>query len=136
MIWLIGTVDDAGRRLLFFSRISKLQLSWTLLLLVMKNVYYTSTLSTESPGLIPVAYHKSNQRPHATLIRLCYVWWDSKGIIYWELLPPNTTITANIYCQQLDRLAAKIKELRPSLQKFCSCTTVLAHTLQDRLTRS
>lgn len=53
---------------------------------------------------------------HTRKAMLC-VWWDSKGIIYWELLPPNITITATLYCQQLDRLAAKIAELRPGLEK-------------------
>lgn len=41
------------------------------------------------------------------------VWWDSSGVIHWELLPANSTITAVKYCEQLDRLAAKISELRP-----------------------
>ena len=31
------------------------------------------------------------------------VWWDVLGIVHWELLPPNTTITADFYCAQLQR---------------------------------
>ena len=30
-----------------------------------------------------------------------------------ELLPPNTTITSDLYCNQLDRLAAQIQQKRP-----------------------
>lgn len=41
------------------------------------------------------------------------VWWDVRGVIHWELLPTNTTITAEVYCAQLDRLATAIQQHRP-----------------------
>ena len=41
------------------------------------------------------------------------VWWDSEGVILYELLPKNKTITADVYCAQLDRLAAQIERQRP-----------------------
>ena len=37
------------------------------------------------------------------------IWWDIRGIIHWEILPDGCTITADLYCQQLDRVAAKLK---------------------------
>ena len=37
------------------------------------------------------------------------VWWGIKGIIHWELLPDGCTVTADLYCQQLDRVAQKLK---------------------------
>ena len=37
------------------------------------------------------------------------VWWGVKGIIYLELLPDGCTVTADIYCEQLDRVAQKLK---------------------------
>ncbi len=37
------------------------------------------------------------------------VWRGVKGIIHWELLPPDCTITADLYCQQLDRVAGKLQ---------------------------
>ena len=37
------------------------------------------------------------------------VWWGVRGIIHWEILADGCTITADLYCQQLDRLAAKLK---------------------------
>ena len=37
------------------------------------------------------------------------VWWGVKGIIHWELLPTGCTITADLYCKQLDRVAAKLQ---------------------------
>jgi histone-lysine N-methyltransferase SETMAR len=65
-----------------------------------------------TPGQKPIPTPKAGLHPKKVL--LC-VWWDIEGIIHFELLDMNETITANIYCQQLDRLKAAIKEKRPSL---------------------
>ena len=43
---------------------------------------------------------------------LC-VWWDQKGIIYWELLQPKQTVTADLYSQQLMRLNQALQKKRP-----------------------
>ena len=40
---------------------------------------------------------------------LC-VWWGMKGIVHWEILPNGCTITADLYCQQLNRVAEKRKK--------------------------
>ena len=37
------------------------------------------------------------------------VWWGVRGIIHWEFLPDGCTITTDLYCQQLNRVAAKLK---------------------------
>ena len=37
------------------------------------------------------------------------VWWDFKGIVYFELLPRNQTINSNVCCRQLIKLDKKIK---------------------------
>lgn len=47
-------------------------------------------------------------------IMLC-VWWDWKGIVHYELLPPGKTINSDFYCEQLDRLNQKIQKKRPEL---------------------
>lgn len=44
---------------------------------------------------------------HPRKIMLC-VWWNVKGIVHWELLPTGSTINANVYCAQLDRVAEKL----------------------------
>lgn len=46
---------------------------------------------------------------HPDKVMLC-VWWNIRGVIHWELMPENTTITSQVYCEQLDRLAAKLKK--------------------------
>jgi len=43
------------------------------------------------------------------------IWWDYKGIVYFELLPRNQTINSDVYCRQLDKLNAAVKEKRPEL---------------------
>ncbi|CAK9811656.1 Histone-lysine N-methyltransferase SETMAR [Anthophora quadrimaculata] len=47
-------------------------------------------------------------------VLLC-IWWDWKGIIYYELLPYGQTLNSDIYCQQLDRLKLAIDQKRPEL---------------------
>lgn len=49
---------------------------------------------------------------HPRKVMLC-VWWDVRGVVYYELLPRNTTITAEVYCTQLQKVAEKHKQLRP-----------------------
>jgi histone-lysine N-methyltransferase SETMAR len=44
------------------------------------------------------------------------VWWDVEGVVHYELLPRNQTITADLYCQQLRRLNAAIQQKRPNRQ--------------------
>ena len=46
---------------------------------------------------------------------LLSVWWDIQGIIHYELLEPGRTITAEVYCEQLDRLKSAIDQKRPAL---------------------
>ena len=46
---------------------------------------------------------------HQKKVMLC-VWWDFKGIVYFELLPRNQTINSNVYCRQPMKLDKEIKE--------------------------
>ena len=45
---------------------------------------------------------------------LC-VWWDIHGIIHYELLKPGETITADVYCAQLEQLKKALLSKRPGL---------------------
>ncbi|CAK9827516.1 Mariner Mos1 transposase [Anthophora retusa] len=51
---------------------------------------------------------------HPKKVMLC-IWWDMKGVVYFELLPPNKTIDSGVYCLQLEKLNNAIKEKRPEL---------------------
>lgn len=55
-------------------------------------------------------------KPSLTLkkVLLC-VWWDCGGIIHFELLKSGETVTAELYCQQLDRLRNQLFVKRPGL---------------------
>lgn len=51
----------------------------------------------------------SRGRMHTKNVRLC-VWWDYKGIIYYELLSPNQTTNSETYCAYIAILKAKIEK--------------------------
>ena len=45
------------------------------------------------------------------------VWWGVRGIVYWELIPNNKTVTAMVYCAQLDKLKAELEAKHRGQQK-------------------
>lgn len=48
---------------------------------------------------------------HCDKVRLC-IWWDIKGVVYYELLKPSETITGKVYRRQLMRLKRAMEEKR------------------------
>ncbi|KFD44799.1 hypothetical protein M514_14324 [Trichuris suis] len=44
------------------------------------------------------------------------VWWNCEGVIDFELLPKNQTITTTIYVEQLRRLASAVQQKRQKRQ--------------------
>jgi histone-lysine N-methyltransferase SETMAR len=53
---------------------------------------------------------------HPKKVLLC-MWWDTEGVVHWELLPQGQTITAEVYCRQLDRVAETLAEKRSHRQQ-------------------
>jgi len=51
---------------------------------------------------------------HPKKVMLC-IWWNWKGIVYYELLPNNETIDSDKYCSQLDKLKVEITKKCPEL---------------------
>lgn len=43
------------------------------------------------------------------------IWWDCKGVVFFELSSRNVTLNSDMYCQQLDKLNEAIAEKRPEL---------------------
>jgi len=43
------------------------------------------------------------------------VWWDYKGIVYFEILPRNQTINSDVHIEQLTKLNNAIQKKRPEL---------------------
>jgi len=50
--------------------------------------------------------------------KMLSVFWDTEGILYWELLRSGTTINALEYTRQLDLLAAAIRTKRPNKKEI------------------
>ena len=57
--------------------------------------------SWSNRGQTPLSAPKDGSHPKKLM--LC-VWWDSKIIVYFELLQPNETVTAELYCERFERL--------------------------------
>lgn len=53
---------------------------------------------------------------HPKKVLFC-LWWDTEGPVHWEILPQGQTITAEVYCQQLDRVAEALAQKRPHRQQ-------------------
>lgn len=64
------------------------------------------------PGQPATSTPKRNIHGHKTL--LC-IWWDQEGVVYYELLQPNETITGERYKQQLNDLNAALMAKRPAI---------------------
>ena len=67
------------------------------------------------------------------MLMLC-IWWDQFIVVYYEVLQPNETITAERYQQQLMQLSRALKFKRPQYAKrhdgkITFSTTTLGHTL-------
>ena len=45
------------------------------------------------------------------------VWWDQKGVIYYELLKPGETVNTNRYKQQMINLNRALQEKRPDYRR-------------------
>lgn len=76
-------------------------------------IYYESPKRKKhwlNPGTPAPAQPKPNL--HRKKALLC-VWWDLKGILYYELLPEGQTVNADLYSNQLRRLHEEIERKRP-----------------------
>ena len=52
------------------------------------------------------------QKIHMKKVLLC-IWWDIKGVLYYELLERSQTVTAERYSRQLNTLNEVLDEKRP-----------------------
>jgi hypothetical protein len=43
------------------------------------------------------------------------VWWNSEGMVNFEMIPNGRSITAALYCQQLDRVQESLRLNYPAL---------------------
>ena len=67
------------------------------------------------PNQVPELTPKPEAHPKKVMLS---VWWDVYGVIYWELLPNNTTVTAATYCAQLQKVQEKLLQKHPKSYKI------------------
>ncbi|GFU79539.1 mariner transposase [Trichonephila clavipes] len=60
-------------------------------------------------------------------VLLC-IWWDCKGMIYYELLPSGRTLNSDLYCHQLNRLKLAIDQNWPTEEVLCCINTMPGQT--------
>ena len=78
-----------------------------------KWIYYDNSVNKKQwLSINQASLHTPKPEIHQKKVMLC-VWWDQKGIIYWELLEPKQTVTANVYSQQLMSLSLALETTRP-----------------------
>ena len=84
----------------------------------MKSGFYMSTThasaNESNPEDLPEPEPKNDLHPKKVMLS---VWWDFEGIIYYELLRPNTTIDSKLYCEQLQNLKVALQANRPERRK-------------------
>lgn len=66
------------------------------------------------PGEASTSFAKPNI--HGAKLMLC-IWWDHMGIVFYEMLQPNQTVTAELYKKQLMKLNEVLMEKRPDWAK-------------------
>jgi len=68
--------------------------------------------SWEQRNKLPQIISKPGLHPNKIMLS---IWWDWKGVVFYELLPKNKMINLDVYCGQLDKLNAAIHKKRPEL---------------------
>lgn len=79
---------------------------------------------TENPLAIP-------KRSITTRKHMATIFWDGKGVLLMDVLPRNMTMTAEVYCGQLDRLLIAIQQKR---RRSCHSGNHNIHFLHDNAT--
>jgi histone-lysine N-methyltransferase SETMAR len=67
-----------------------------------------------NPEDMPEPEPKNDLHPKKVMLS---IWWDFQGVIYYELLPPNTTVDSKLYCTQLENLKVALQAKRPERRK-------------------
>jgi len=78
-------------------------------------IYFDNSKRKKSwvdPGQPSTSTPKRNIHGHKAMF--C-IWWDMQGVVYYELLRPNESITGDRYQLQLNRLNEALLEKRPAV---------------------
>lgn len=64
------------------------------------------------PGSAPKQCPKRKLTPRKVMVT---VWWSSAGVIHHSFLPNGMSITADVYCEELNTMMEKLAHLQPAL---------------------
>lgn len=92
--------------------------------------YLKPSKSWVDPGQISTLTLKPNIHANKVLLG---IWWDWKGVLYYELLQLGKTITAVCYKQQLTNLSDVLEEKRPFTGQWLRKVILLDHILRKHL---
>lgn len=67
-----------------------------------------------NPGGVAKSIPKPNR--FAKKVMLC-IFWDQKGVLFWNLLKPSQTVNAEVYTHQLQELSRILPVIRPEWEK-------------------
>lgn len=67
-----------------------------------KWIVYNNVRWKNHGKILPIHQKKPKTELHQKVI--LSIWWNWKGILYYEHLPANKTIKSDIYCEQFDNL--------------------------------
>ena len=93
-------------------------------------VNYASKRQWLGTGRTRIATPKNDLHPRKIMLS---VWRGIRRITHWKLLPSGCNITADLYCQQLDRIAANPRESRI---EFIFCMMMPDLMLQNQQAKS
>ncbi|EYB81145.1 hypothetical protein Y032_0391g570 [Ancylostoma ceylanicum] len=75
---------------------------------------------------------KPNGELHEKKVLLC-CWWESEGMLYWELMPSGHTVSAEVYSNQLQKLADANRLKRKKIDHVVLLVTTPDPTWQSSL---
>jgi len=102
----------------FCSNDTEESLSCIVSLLGMKSRFFFENPKRKKSCVDPGAPSTSTARPNrfGRKTMLC-IWWDQKGVVYYELLKPGETVNTKRYQQQLIDLNRSLLKKRPEYQR-------------------
>lgn len=111
------TEQNLGQRmnicLSLLARQQKKDFLWKIVTGDEKYIFYENPKRKKSwvdPGQPSTSTPKPNSKLKKVL--LC-IWWDMKGVLYYELLETGQTVTAERYSRQLNKLSEELDQKRP-----------------------
>ena len=77
-------------------------------------VNHTRKRQWVNPEDMPEPEPKNDLHPKKVMLS---IWWDFQCVIYYKLLPPNTTVDSKLDCTQLENLKVALQTKRPERRK-------------------